>query len=43
LGFTAIRLDASKADDTKVLVVGSGSPFMYIFKIMCVHERFNYL
>jgi hypothetical protein len=26
LGFTAMRLDASKTDDTKVFVVGSGSP-----------------
>jgi hypothetical protein len=28
LGFTAMRLDASKTDDTKVFVVGSGSPFI---------------
>jgi hypothetical protein len=36
VGFTAIRLDASKTDDTKVFVVGSGSPF-----ISCAHFIFN--
>jgi hypothetical protein len=33
VGFTAIHLDASKTDDTKVCVAGSGSPFISSVKM----------